>query len=79
MSVRTSQQRIDEALGQLVERLLPTFDGEEEAAADERYFKALNYTKDTIDKTDAPAVVQDEGHVADLIQRTSMTPVLLSV
>lgn len=66
---RTSQQRIDDAVSQLVERLLPTFEGEEDAAADERYFKALDNTKDVIDNTNAPEVVHDEGHIAELIRR----------
>jgi len=75
---RTPQQRIDDALSQLVERILPPVEGEDETAADERYFKALDLTKDSIDNFNAPPVVHDEAHVAELIRSTRLYFVLYS-
>ena len=65
----SAQQRIEDALSQLVERLQPTFEGEDEGLADERYFKAFDTAKELIEKVDAPTVAADENHVADLIKR----------
>lgn len=66
---KSQAERIDEALPKLVPHLLPVIEGEDEAAAYERYVKALKNAKELIQKVDAPAVVPDENHVADLIKR----------
>lgn len=68
----STQQRIEDALSQLVERLQPLVEGEDEAAADERYFNAYDTAKDLIDNVDAPAVAPDENHVAEIIKRRRM-------
>ncbi len=47
---KTREQRVEEALSQLVERTLPFNQNEDEAAADERYDNALDVVKDILDK-----------------------------
>lgn len=47
---RTQADRIDDALSQLVERLLPQIVGEDDAEGDERYFAALEVARETIDQ-----------------------------
>lgn len=61
--------RIQDALSQLVERLLPLDEDEDESAADERYNRALEVAQNTLEDANAPSVVADEGHIADLIRR----------
>lgn len=66
---RSAQQRVEDALSQLVERLVPTVDGEDETAADDRFYQAFDFAKETIGQADPPDVVPDQNHVADLIRR----------
>ena len=61
--------RINQALEGLIESLLPQNDSEEDAIADERYFRALESAQDSLESEPYPSIAQDEGHVADLIRR----------
>ncbi|KAK4941494.1 Microtubule-nucleating Tub4p (gamma-tubulin) complex component, partial [Elasticomyces elasticus] len=62
------EQRVDDALSQLVERLVPLEADEDEAAADRRYDEALEFARAGMDSTPAlPAA--DVNHVSDLVKR----------
>lgn len=65
----TAEQRVEEALSQLVERLQPTIEGEDEEAGNERYFRAFDTAQELIQNVSPPAIVADENHVAELIKR----------
>ena len=65
----TTSERIEDALSQLVERLQPVVESEEEAVSDERYFRAFDTAKELVQNVGLPAVVHDETHIADLIKR----------
>ena len=63
----TPEERIEDALSQLVERLQPSIEGEDDAAADERYFRAFDIANGIIQNVPAPAVQANENHLADVI------------
>ncbi len=42
------EDRVEHALSQLIEQLLPALPEEDEAAADEKYYDALNYATESI-------------------------------
>ncbi|KAL9054851.1 MAG: hypothetical protein Q9162_003883 [Coniocarpon cinnabarinum] len=65
----TPEERIESALSQLVERLQPSTEHEDEVASDERYFRAFDAAKEIIQSVEAPAIAHDENHIADLIRR----------
>lgn len=44
------EQRVDDALQQLLSRILPPIAGEDEADEDKRYEEALQFARDTIGK-----------------------------
>ncbi len=47
---KTREQRVDDALTQLVDRTLPSPQAEDDVAADERYYQALERARDVIDR-----------------------------
>ena len=61
--------RINQALEGLVESLLPQDETEDDAVADERYWRAVESAQDTLDSAQDPSIAEDEGHVADLIRQ----------
>lgn len=65
--------RISRALEGLVESLLPQDDTEDDAVADDRYWRAVESAQETFDSAQNPSVSADEGHVADLIRQKCET------
>lgn len=63
------QERVDNALQQLLERLVPQYPDEDEAAADQRWDEASEIARDLIDREPEPSVAEDVNHAADLIKR----------
>ena len=66
---KTREQRVDDALSQLIERLTPYLEDEDEASADEKFQTNLEHARNSLDTNAAPAVAQDVGHVSELIKR----------
>ena len=69
----STQERIEDALQQLVERLVPVNEGESDEAADERYYKAFDSAKSIIENVAPPVIERDEHHVAELVRRRRMS------
>jgi hypothetical protein len=46
---KTTEERIESALSQLLSRLLPAYPGEDEAIADDRFEEAYNYAVEVLD------------------------------
>ena len=64
------EERIDDALSRLVDRLTPSLeDGDDDAAADDRYARALQLARDVIDRHGSPTTTPDVHHVSELIKR----------
>ena len=61
--------RVEKALQQLLERLVPQYPDEDEATADQRWEEANELARDHIDRDAEPGVVEDVNHAADLIRR----------
>ncbi|WPH01449.1 Hypothetical protein R9X50_00429500 [Acrodontium crateriforme] len=66
----TRQERVDNALQQLLERLVPQLPGEDEDAADQRWDKASETARTILNQSQhEPAVAEDVNLAAHLIQR----------
>ena len=63
---------MDDALQQLLERLVPQYPDEDEATADQRWNDANELARDTIDRETEPSIAEDVNHAADLIRRRLM-------
>lgn len=63
------EERVDNALQQLLERLVPQDPADDEAIADQRWDEANELARSLIDSESQPAVVEDVNHAADLIKR----------
>ena len=48
---RISEQRVQHALSQLLERLIPSYADEDGATADERFDNAFNYAVDALERS----------------------------
>lgn len=67
---KTREQRVDDALAQLVDLSLPGLDQEpNNAKADELFQRACNRARDVLEVEDVTPTVQDVDHVANLIRR----------
>lgn len=65
---RTREERVNDALSQLVDRALPQT--EDDPASDDRFYRVLDRVRDIVDNsTNVPAVSADVNHVGDLIKR----------
>lgn len=74
---RTPQQRVEDALSQLVTSLVPALEGEDETLADDRFYESFDRARDLLDTTAAPAIAHDENHVSDIIKsRCPYSPLL---
>jgi len=62
---KTTEERVQHALGQLIERLIPTYAEEDEAAADERWQEAVDLANDTLGRQG------DGDHCANLANHTA--------
>ena len=65
----TRQERVENALQQLLERLVPQYVDEDEALADQRWDEANEIARGLIDEHAEPAVLEDVNQAADLIKR----------
>ncbi|KAK5133758.1 hypothetical protein LTR08_007408 [Meristemomyces frigidus] len=65
----TREERVDNALQQLLERLVPQYPDEDEATADQRWDEANEVARDLIDRDPEPSVAEDVNHAADLIKK----------
>ena len=65
----TSQDRVSKALDQLLERLVPTYQDEDEATADQRWDTAQEIARTHIENAPEAAVSEDVNFAADLIRR----------
>ena len=63
------EERVENALQQLLERLVPQYPDEDEATADQRWDQANDIARTYIEREPELAVVEDVNHVADLIRR----------
>lgn len=52
----SSEERVEHALTQLLERVLPTYPDEDEAQSDERFDEAFNFAIDTIRRQERNAL-----------------------
>lgn len=64
---KTRDERVSDALSQLVDRALPPND--DEAIADERFYRALDSARDIIERAEPTSIQPDVNHIADLIKR----------
>lgn len=70
MTTSTREERVENALNQLLERLVPPHPDEDEALADQRWDEANELARACLHHADADAsVVEDVNHAADLIKR----------
>ncbi len=60
---------MENALNQLLERLVPQFPDEDEATADQRWEEANEIARKCVDQQSLTGVVDDVNHAADLIKR----------
>lgn len=51
---QTTEERVEHALGKLLEHLLPQYPDEDEDTADQRFDDAFNYALGAIDRQDSP-------------------------
>ncbi|KAK3115646.1 Microtubule-nucleating Tub4p (gamma-tubulin) complex component [Teratosphaeriaceae sp. CCFEE 6253] len=66
----TREERVDNALQQLIERLIPAqLPNENEAAADQRWDDANELARDLLDRDPEPGMADDVNQAADLIRR----------
>lgn len=65
----TREERVENALQQLLERLVPQYPDEDEATADQRWDEANEVARDLIDREPEASVAEDVNHAADLIKR----------
>lgn len=65
----TQERRVEEALSQLVDRLLPIDPEENGDAADDRYYNALDRAKEIIERADTSAIPLDAQHVSEQIRK----------
>ncbi|KAF2766362.1 spc98 like protein [Teratosphaeria nubilosa] len=63
------EERVENALQQLLERLVPQYPDEDEATADERWDEANEVARNLVDAEPEASVAEDVNHAADLIQR----------
>lgn len=63
------EERVENALQQLLERLVPQYADEDEASADKRWDEANEIARTYIDREPDAGVVEDVNHAADLIKR----------
>lgn len=69
----TREERVENALQQLLERLVPQYPDEDEAQADQRWDEANEVARDLLTSEPEPAVLEDVNHAADLIKRRLLT------
>ncbi|GAB7358815.1 hypothetical protein MBLNU230_g4039t1 [Neophaeotheca triangularis] len=65
----TQAERVDNALQQLLERLVPSYPDEDEATADQRWDEANELARSYIDAEPEAHIAEDVNHAADLIKR----------
>jgi gamma-tubulin complex component 3 len=65
----TKEERVENALQQLLERLVPQYPDEAEETADQRWDEANEIARDLIEREPEPSVAEDVNHAADLIKR----------
>lgn len=64
---KSKEERIDDALNQLLDRHLPP--SQDDPDVDERYYRALDFARDTLARHGNPETAADVSHVGDLIKR----------
>jgi len=69
MSNRTREQRINDALTELVDLALPAPTNDNDAESDQQFFDLVNAARDIIDNNEITPVASDVNHVSDLIKR----------
>lgn len=47
---RTPEQRVEDALSELLERIVPVYDDDDEESADQRLDEAFDYARDVLGK-----------------------------
>ncbi|OCK76116.1 hypothetical protein K432DRAFT_385682 [Lepidopterella palustris CBS 459.81] len=65
---KSQEERVEHALTQLLEHILPSYPGEDPAAADERFDDAFDFAFDSINSAGAPLIASNVNHVSDLIK-----------
>lgn len=65
----TQAERVNNALQQLLERLVPSYLDEDEATADQRWDDANDLARSYIDAEPEANIAEDVNHAADLIKR----------
>ncbi|KAI7520223.1 hypothetical protein KC331_g20327, partial [Hortaea werneckii] len=65
----TREERVENALQQLLERLVPQDPDEDEALADQRWDEANEIARHHLTAEQEPSVEEDVNHAADLITR----------
>ncbi|KAF1987542.1 hypothetical protein K402DRAFT_375659 [Aulographum hederae CBS 113979] len=66
---KTQEERVQHALQNLLERIVPTYPDEDEATADDRFEDAYNFASDVIASSKDTTLASDVNHAADLIRR----------
>ncbi|KAK3077657.1 hypothetical protein LTS18_009651, partial [Coniosporium uncinatum] len=66
---KSTEERVQHALQQLLERIVPTYPDEDDVTADERFEEAFNVASDIIESTGDSPLSSDVNHAADLIKR----------
>ena len=64
----TQEERIENALNQLIECLVPSYPTDDEDQIEERLDEAFNYASDALASAREPAVASDINHASDLIK-----------
>ena len=65
---------MNDALNQLVERTIPYDELEQDAAWDDRYYRAVEAAREILRDDSPPSVVGDVHHEGDLIKRKCTSP-----
>lgn len=66
---KTQEERVEHALSQLLERILPTYPDEDEVAADERFEDAFNLAIEAIGRQGLQDMLRHGRDVLTVLQR----------
>lgn len=69
MSHRSREQRVNDALTELVDLALPAPNNENDPESDQQFFDLVNAARDIIDNDETTPIASDVNHVSDLIKR----------
>lgn len=67
------RERVEHALNELLERVVPEYDDDDEESANERFAGAFEYAMEELTAAGDPLLVPDVNHIASLIDRAGMS------